>query len=253
MFFRRYRLIILLVICLFITNCAFAKIKPHEKYMGEATVKVGELWIINTPADFDATNCDIVERYKSNGVRFTQVGDTIVTAYYWDQTNPRKSILYSQTKKFHVIPSEEYGESIKIPVSDNNYAQEMLLLLNKKRVAAGLEPLILDDELCKKAQIRAQHISLTLGIVEFYLMDGKVPILNDKNYKFIDETFTFGYTGLETPTEFAVQIFDKKTNSGSIEPIDKLMNKKAKYFGMGLTMDTNHHYYWSFLFADKKN
>ena len=258
MFHKKNLLSVFIIVCLLlITNCVFAKIKPQEKYMGEATVKVGDIWMINTPADFSATNCEIIERYKSNGVRFTQTGDTTVTAYYWDLTNPRKSILYSQVKKFHVIPSEEYGESIQVPIPQNNYVQEILSLFNEKRVKAGLEPLILDEELCHKAQIRAQSLRISLYAEYQYIYGGeKIPILDDKSYKFINEYpgLQFGRSMLPISAEDIISPFQKDTidETNSLDPVKMLMDKKARYFGVAFTMDTNQNYYWSFLFADKK-
>lgn len=250
---KKYMLINILIIYLLIISNAYAKTNLHEKYMGEDTVQVGDIWIINTPANFDATNCMIIERYKNNGIRFTQIGDTIVTAYYWDQTNPYKAKLYSQKKFFHVVSSDQYGNSIRKNISKDAYLKEILLLLNKKRAENGLKPLILDNDLCYKAQIRAQQISITLGVAEFLIMDGKPTILKDKNYKFIDEISTFGKIGLYTPIEFTSNFFgNNQISLNDSEVLNKLLNKKANYFGMGLVVDTQNNYYWSFLFADRK-
>lgn len=102
--------ILCIVLGMWLVTCTAFAWKPKMIDAGEATVQVGDVWQVNTPADFDASDYDMVERQSVNGILFTKTGDVTVTAVYWDRTSPIKQIAYSKVKRFHVVSSPEKGQ-----------------------------------------------------------------------------------------------------------------------------------------------
>lgn len=273
---KRY-VILTMIFCLLLTSSVFAAWKVEKTYMGEETVKVGDIWqppIEGVQIYYDATNFNNVEPITvssyNDAIKFTEVGDTTVTAYYPEAmetvTIPTGDSYQSPTKytaivkTFHVLPSPQYGSSIKVSVPENNYAQEILELFNKERTAAGLEPLILDEELCRKATIRAQESSVC-QMAEFMFKDEKdrALILKDKNYKNMTEQL-LGTSALNdvwgTPSEQVVDalIADNAAGFPNQYKTEKLLKKKYRYLGVGFVNSTEKpdEYWWSILLADKK-
>ena len=274
---KRY-IILTFICCLLLTSSVFAAWKVEKTYMGEETVKVGDIWqppIEGVQIYYDATNFNNVEPITvssyNDAIKFTEVGDTTVTAYYPEAmetvTIPTGASYQSPTKytaivkTFHVVPSPQYGTSIKVPIPENNYAQEVLELFNKERTAAGLEPLILDEELCRKAAIRAQESSIN-QFAEFMFKDEKdrAPVLKDKNYKNMTEQ-TLGTNNelvdiMGTPVQQIADmlIADDVAGFPNQYKTEKLLKKKYRYLGVGFVNSTEKpdEYWWSILLADKK-
>ena len=274
---KRY-VILTFLCCLFLTNSVFAAWKVEEIYMGEETVEVGDIWqppVDEVSLDYNATNLNIIEPITINiyndAIKFTEVGDTTITAYYPEEletvtiptglSTTRPTKFAAIVKTFHVVPSPQYGSSIKVPIPENNYAQEILEAFNKERTAAGLEPLILDEELCRKATIRAQDSSVNYK-AEFMFVDSKdaAPILKDKNYKNMTEKLLGTDDRLtDMLGSHPQQIVDtliKETYPGDPQNYkhEKLLKKKYRYLGVGFTISTEEpdKYWWSILLADKK-
>lgn len=274
---KRY-IILTFICCLVLTNSVFAAWKVEKTYMGEETVQVGDIWqppVEGVQIYYDATNLNNIEPITVNiyndAIKFTEVGDTTITAYFPEvmetvtiptgksYQNPTKYTAIVKT--FHVVPSSQYGSSIKVPIPENNYAQEVLELFNKERTAAGLEPLILDEELCRKATIRAQESSIN-QFAEFMFKDEKdrAPILKDKNYKNITEQ-TLGtdnelvdIMGTHAQQIADMLIADEVPGFSNKYKTEKLLKKKYRYLGVGFVNSTEkpNEYWWSILLADKK-
>lgn len=271
---KRY-IILTFIFCLLLTSSVFAEWKTEKTYMGEETVEVGDIWqppVEEVAIEYDATNLNIIEPITistyNDAIKFTEVGDTTITAYYPEAMETVKIVGHkterptkyvAMVKTFHVMPSPQYGSSIKIPIPENNYAQEILEGFNKERVAAGLEPLILDEELCRKAAIRAQESSINLT-AEFMFKDSKerAPILKDKNYKNIEEqtlgTGAFDIYGTPSEQIISTLIEDNAAGFPNEYKTEKLLKKKYRYLGVGFTISTEKpdEYWWSILLADKK-
>lgn len=274
---KRY-IILTFIFCLLLTSSVFAEWKTEKTYMGEETVEVGDIWqppVEGTMLYYDATNLNNIEPITVNvyndAIKFTEVGDTTITAYYPETTETITTVFgdsyqsptkYSAiVKTFHVVSSPQYGSSIKIPIPENNYAQEILEDFNKERVAAGLEPLILDEELCRKAAIRAQESSINLT-AEFMFKDSKEQalILKDKNYKNMTEqllgTNDMLVDRLGSHSQQVVDSLIEETFPGDPQNYkhEKLLKKKYRYLGVGFTISTEKpdEYWWSILLADKK-
>lgn len=261
---KRY-IILTFICCLLLTSSVFAAWKVEKTYMGEETVKVGDIWqppVEGVQIYYDATNFNNVEPITVNvyndAIKFTEAGDTTVTAYYSETGNYTNFVAIVKT--FHVVPSPQYGSSIKVPIPENNYAQEVLELFNKERVAAGLEPLILDEELCRKAAIRAQESSVCkMGEYMFKDEKDRALVLKDKNYKNIIEhnlgTNVKNVDIMGTPVQ---QIADSLIADVAGFPnqykTEKLLKKKYRYLGVGFVNSTEKpdEYWWSILLADKK-
>ncbi|MBE5060774.1 hypothetical protein INF25_08255 [Megamonas funiformis] len=274
---KRY-IILTFICCLVLTSSVFAAWKVEKTYMGEETVQVGDIWqppVEGVQIYYDATNLNNIEPITVNiyndAIKFTEVGDTTITAYFPEvmetvtiptgksYQNPTKYTAIVKT--FHVVPSSQYGSSIKVPIPENNYAQEVLELFNKERTAAGLEPLILDEELCRKATIRAQESSIN-QFAEFMFKDEKdrAPILKDKNYKNITEQ-TLGtdnelvdIMGTHAQQIADMLIADEVPGFSNKYKTEKLLKKKYRYLGVGFVNSTEkpNEYWWSILLADKK-
>lgn len=279
---KRY-IILTFICCLLLTSSVFAAWKVEKTYMGEETVQVGDIWqppVEGVQIYYDATNLNNIEPITVNvyndAIKFTEVGDTTITAYFPEametvtipasSSYPMSNSYQNPTKytaivkTFHVVPSSQYGSSIKVPIPENNYAQEVLELFNKERTAAGLEPLILDEELCRKATIRAQESSVC-QMAEFMFKDEKdrALILKDKNYKNMTEQL-LGTSALNdvwgTPSEQVVDalIADNAAGFPNQYKTEKLLKKKYRYLGVGFVNSTEKpdEYWWSILLADKK-
>ena len=274
---KRY-IILTFVCCFLLTSSVLAAWKAEKTYMGEETVEVGDIWqppVDEVSLDYNATNLNIIEPITINiyndAIKFTEVGDTTITAYYPEEletvtiptglSTTRPTKFAAIVKTFHVVPSPQYGSSIKVPIPENNYAQEILEAFNKERTAAGLEPLILDEELCRKATIRAQDSSVNYK-AEFMFVDSKdaAPILKDKNYKNMTEKLLGTDDRLtDMLGSHPQQIVDtliKETYPGDPQNYkhEKLLKKKYRYLGVGFTISTEEpdKYWWSILLADKK-
>lgn len=274
---KRY-IILTFICCLLLTSSVFAAWKVEKTYMSEETVQVGDIWqppVEGVQIYYDATNLNNIEPITVNvyndAIKFTEVGDTTITTYFPEAmetvTIPTGSSYQRPTKytaivkTFHVVPSSQYGSSIKVPIPENNYAQKVLELFNKERTAAGLEPLILDEELCRKATIRAQESSIN-QFAEFMFKDEKdrAPILKDKNYKNITEQ-TLGTNnelvdimGTHAQQIADMLIADEVPGFSNKYKTEKLLKKKYRYLGVGFVNSTEkpNEYWWSILLADKK-
>lgn len=274
---KRY-IILTFICCLLLTSSVFAAWKVEKTYMGEETIQVGDIWqppVEGVQIYYDATNLNNIEPITVNvyndAIKFTEVGDTTITAYFPEAmetiTIPTGNSYQSPTKyiaivkTFHVVPSPQYGSSIKVLIPENNYAQEVLEAFNKERIVAGLEPLILDEELCRKATVRAQESSIN-QFAEFMFKDEKdrAPILKDKNYKNITEQ-TLGTNnelvdimGTHAQQIADMLIADEVHGFSNKYKTEKLLKKKYRYLGVGFVNSTEkpNEYWWSILLADKK-
>lgn len=260
---KRY-IVLTFICCLLLTSSVFAAWKVEKTYMGEETVQVGDIWqppVEGVQIYYDATNFNNVEPITINvyndAIKFTEVGDTNVTAYYSETGNYTNFVAIEKT--FHVLPSPQYGSSIKVSIPKNNYAQEVLEAFNKERVAAGLEPLILDEELCRKAAIRAQESSVCkMGEYMFKDEKNRALVLKDKNYKNIIEQ-NLGTSAIDdiwgTPSEQIISsLIDDVAGFPNTYKTEKLLKKKYRYLGVGFVNSTEkpNEYWWSILLADKK-
>lgn len=272
---KRY-IVLTFICCLLLTSSVFAAWKVEKTYMGEETVQVGDIWqppVEGVQIYYDATNLNNIEPITVNiyndAIKFTEVGDTTITAYFPEvmetvtiptgksYQNPTKYTAIVKT--FHVVPSPQYGSSIKVPIPENNYAQEVLEVFNKERVAAGLEPLILDEELCRKAAIRAQESSVCkMGEYMFKDEKNRALVLKDKNYKNIIEQ-NLGTSAIDdiwgTPSEQIISsLIDDVAGFPNTYKTEKLLKKKYRYLGVGFVNSTEkpNEYWWSILLADKK-
>ena len=57
--------ILCIVLGMWLVTCTAFAWKPKMIDAGEATVQVGDVWQVNTPADFDASDYDMVERQET--------------------------------------------------------------------------------------------------------------------------------------------------------------------------------------------
>lgn len=186
--------ILCIVLGMWLATCTVFAWKPKMIDAGEATVQVGDVWQVNTPADFDASDYDMVERQGVNGILFTKTGDVTVAAVYWDSTSPIDRIAYSKVKRFHVVPSPKKGSSIQLSKPQNTYAQDFLEKVNAYRSAKGLTPVRLDDTLCRIAEERAKQAGI--GNDSWLVLQKKSVVERAKrNYAVLEER-TYSDQGL---------------------------------------------------------
>lgn len=191
--------ILCIVLEMWLVTCTAFAWKPKMIDAGEATVQVGDVWQVNTPADFDASDYDMVERQGVNGILFTKTGDVTVAAVYWDNTSPIDRIAYSKVKRFHVIPSPKKGNSIQLLKPPNTYAQDFLKKVNACRSAKGLTPVRLDDTLCRIAEERAKQAGISNDKL-LVLQKKSIAEREKRNYAVLEErTYSGSGLGMKYP------------------------------------------------------
>ena len=191
--------ILCIVLGMWLVTCTAFAWKPKMIDAGEATVQVGDVWQVNTPADFDASDYDMVERQGVNGILFTKAGNVTVAAVYWDNTSPIDRIAYSKVKRFHVIPSPKKGSSIQLLKPPNTYAQDFLKKVNAYRSTKGLVPVRLDDTLCRIAEERAKQAGIGNDSL-LVLQKKSIAEREKRNYAVLEErTYSGSGLGMKYP------------------------------------------------------
>ena len=140
------------------------------------------------------------------------------------------------------VSAQTFGQSVwtdEEPDS-SNFAEEVLELVNIERENQGLEPLELYDDLCDRADIRAEEI------IEYFSHDRPdgsscFTVLDGLNYRTCGENIAAGQTSPE-------DVMDSWMNSEGHRA--NILNPNFKYLGVGYAYDENSTYknYWVQLF-----
>ena len=64
--------------------------------------------------------------------------------------------------------------SVSKDVLTQNYAQAVLDLVNKERVKRGVNPLVLSEDICQKADIRAKELTVLNSLVVLLKLENLV-------------------------------------------------------------------------------
>ena len=222
----------LLTVCLYLlfSGSVFA-----ANYNGEDTVEVGSIWRLGQDALYEVDNYDMVE-LANLGLKFIKTGDVVVSAFTRENGQ-----LYKWQFLIHVVP-RGYNLSASEKASMENYAQSVLDLVNKERVKAGVRPLVLSEDICQKADIRAQELTVLFSHTR---PDGRdcFSIFGSRQGKiYAGENIA---AGSATPEAVVNQWMN---SSGHRENI---LNGNYRYLGVGYVYDGNSEYthYWVQLFA----
>lgn len=230
--------ILCIVLGMWLVTCTAFAWKPKMIDAGEATVQVGDVWQVNTPADFDASDYDMVERQGVNGILFTKTGDVTVAAVYWDSTSPIDQIAYSKVKRFHVVPSPKKGSSVQLSKPQNTYAQDFLEKVNAYRSVKGLTPVRLDDALCRIAEERAKQAGI--GNDSWLVLQKKSVVERAKRkYAVLEErTYSGSSLGMKYPC-VPLNFIDPDIFRGNDEIMQRemkcVLNPAIQQIGFGFT------------------
>lgn len=248
--------ILCIILGMWLVTCTAFAWKPKMIDAGEAIVQVGDVWQVNTPADFDASDYDMVEQQGVNGILFTKTGDVTVTAVYWDRTSPIKQIAYSKVKRFHVVPSPKKGSSIQLSKPQNTYAKDFLEKVNAYRAAKGLEPVRLDDTLCRIAEERAKQESVAHNAL-FILHKKSIVEQEKRNYAILEE-FVCGGSGLGmkyacVPLNFIEPGTVFYSEDTAKREMQHILNPSIQQIGFGFTYPIHESstQWWVVLYARK--
>lgn len=222
----------LLTVCLYLlfSGSVFA-----ANYNGEDTVEVGSIWRLGQDALYEVDNYDMVE-LANPGLKFIKTGDVVVSAFTW-----KNGQLYKWQFLIHVVP-RGYNLSASDKASMENYAQSVLDLVNKERAKAGVRPLVLSEDICKKADIRAQELIVLFSHTRPDGRDFSSVFGSRRGKIYAGENIA---AGSATPEAVVNQWMN---SSGHRENI---LNGNYRYLGVGYVYDGNSEYthYWVQLFA----
>lgn len=141
----------------------------------------------------------------------------------------------------NILACSVKGVSEKDEVSDaEQYAEEMVRLINKERTSRGLSKLAYSPELCKAADIRVNEITTRYDHVrpngsQWYTVFEKVGI----SYTGVAENIAYGYS---TPASAMNGFMNSAMHR------ENILNGSYKYVGIGV-IEVNGTYYWVQHFA----
>ncbi len=124
-----------------------------EHYDEECSYSTGMIWeLLDQNATYEISDYDIADIiHKKDGteqVKFNRPGDLYVTAWI-----PELELKVVYLMHITGQPVDETA------VNRENFAQDVLDLVNQERAMSGCEPLRLTDDLSRFASIRAEEIS----------------------------------------------------------------------------------------------
>lgn len=217
-------------LCLLFSGSVFA-----ANYNSEDTVEVGSIWRLGQDALYEVDNYDMVE-LANPGLKFVKTGDVVVSAF-----TRGNGQLYKWQFLIHVVP-RGYNLSASDKASMENYAQSVLDLVNKERAKAGVRLLVLSEDICQKADIRAQELTVLFSHTR---PDGRdcFSIFGSRQGKiYAGENIA---AGSATPEAVVNQWMN------SSEHRENILNGNYRYLGVGYVYDGNSEYthYWVQLFA----
>lgn len=140
-------------------------------------------------------------------------------------------------------PSPDPSASPSDPATQDQYAQDVLALVNEERAKEGLSPLVLDQKLCEAAAIRANEI---VEKFEHTRPDGTscftVLQQNGINYRTCGENIAVGQS---TPAAVMDSWMDSEGHRANI------MSSDFGKLGVGFVQAPGgYQYYWVQLFTD---
>ena len=216
-------------LCIVFSGNVFA-----AEYNGEYTVEVGSIWKLEQDALYDVNDFSMAELANS-GLKFVKTGDVVVGAFIRENGQ-----LYRLQFLFHVVPR---GQSVSASkdVLTQNYAQSVLDLVNKERVKRGIDPLVLSEDICQKADIRAKELTVLFSHTR---PDGRdcFSIFGSKQGKiYAGENIA---AGSATPEAVVNQWMNSPGHR------ENMLNSNYRYLGVGYAYDENSEYthYWVQLF-----
>ena len=216
-------------LCIVFSGNVFA-----AEYNGEYTVEVGSVWRLEQEALYDVNDFYMAE-LANPGLKFVKTGDVVVGAFIREGGQ-----LYRLQFLFHVVPR---GQSVSVSkdVLTQNYAQAVLDLVNKERVKRGVNPLVLSEDICQKADIRAKELTVLFSHTR---PDGRdcFSIFGSKQGKI------YGGENIAAGSSTPEAVVNQWMSSPGHR--ENILNGKYRYLGVGYAYDGSSEYahYWVQLF-----
>ena len=204
------------------------------EYNGEYTVELGSIWRLEQDALYDVDNFSMAE-LANPGLKFVKTGDVVVGAFIRENGQ-----LYRLQFLIHVVP-RGHDLSVSDDISLRNYAQSVLELVNREREKAGKRPLVLKDDLCQMADIRAKELTVLFSHTR---PDGRdcFSIFGSKQSKI------YGGENIAAGSSTPEAVVNQWMSSPGHR--ENILNGKYRYLGVGYAYDGNSEYahYWVQLF-----
>ena len=131
--------------------------------------------------------------------------------------------------------------SVSKDVLTQNYAQAVLDLVNKERVKRGVNPLVLSEDICQKADIRAKELTVLFSHTR---PDGRdcFSIFGSKQGKI------YGGENIAAGSSTPEAVVNQWMSSPGHR--ENILNGKYRYLGVGYAYDGSSEYahYWVQLF-----
>lgn len=216
-------------LCIVFSSNVFA-----AEYNGEYTVEVGSVWRLEQEALYDVNDFSMAELANPD-LKFVKTGDVVVGAFIREGGQ-----LYRLQFLFHVVPR---GQSVSVSkdVLTQNYAQAVLDLVNKERVKRGVNPLVLSEDICQKADIRAKELTVLFSHTR---PDGRdcFSIFGSKQGKI------YGGENIAAGSSTPEAVVNQWMSSPGHR--ENILNGKYRYLGVGYAYDGSSEYahYWVQLF-----
>ena len=216
-------------LCIVFSGNVFA-----AEYNGEYTVEVGSVWRLEQEALYDVNDFSMAE-LANPGLKFVKTGDVVVGAFIREGGQ-----LYRLQFLFHVVPR---GQSVSVSkdVLTQNYAQAVLDLVNKERVKRGVNPLVLSEDICQKADIRAKELTVLFSHTR---PDGRdcFSIFGSKQGKI------YGGENIAAGSSTPEAVVNQWMSSPGHR--ENILNGKYRYLGVGYAYDGSSEYahYWVQMF-----
>lgn len=217
---------------------ATIKIKKQDKVTGyHVYVKKGKtgkyrLWTFSFTRTFQ------IKKLKANSVYYVKI-----RAYRTNRLSIQKG-SFSAVKKIakYTKPVPKPSPTPTPTPSEENYAQDVLALVNEERAKEGITPLVLDDSLNEAAMVRANELVQSFSHDR---PDGSAcfTVLNEKGitYHAAGENIAMGQS---TPA----MVMDSWMNSEGHR--NNILSANFGKLGVGFVKSESGQYYWVQLFTD---
>lgn len=261
MFYKKTCIILLVFITFMFSNLALAMEvfdDGESNISNEQNMFVGDWfaggpegvhieYIISNPKVAKVT-CDAFT--NESLVEFTAPGDTIVSCIYVDSWESN-GVIYKRSNTLFHVKGETTSTTINTNSNtDNEYAEgslkqinpeEILELVNRERRNVGASPLVLDDELVKAANIRAEELCQSFSYTRPN-GTGSYTIINSTDMLF-GENIASGQENCQDVIAAWMKSPSHRAN---------ILNPDFKRFGIACYQNDNTKYifYWDQLFTD---
>ena len=245
---------------LFIIACSVLKMESvgaHYKnsYDEELFMPVGSYFSMDTRSDvhysIDGNNARVVMTERGKEVYLFKLGKVIVQANYY--LNGNHKMPYKQRYLINIVPLTVYQDAQKDNFArlkhnshvvysevDKNFAQNVLIYVNRERAKVGAPPLRLDADLQQGAAIRAREITQLMSHTR---PNGKECKTVLRNQVYVGENIAAGNPSAEGVVKQWMDSLGHRKN---------ILNPMFCELGVGFFLKEDDHqgyrYYWVQMF-----